>query len=150
MAGLLVSAAPPAEATKTHKLDFSISVKSNVVWKFVTKTKLEANSVAQCNAFSPSQVFGGGSSSTILKILDESDKLLAIGKTVWKVTNVTDRGAEQYLRYLGQCALVTTISKLPDATFYQFKLGSFDAGTYTLQELVQDKWRLNLTLTPNY
>ena len=146
MVGLLALTALPAEAAKTNKLDFSISIKSNTMWKFAAETKSQANSVSQCNAFSPAKVFGGGGSAMILRIFDASGKLLATGKTVWKVTNVTDRGIEQTLRYIGQCSLVTTISKLPDSGFYKFKLGSFDAGTYTLQELAQDKWRLNLEL----
>jgi hypothetical protein len=147
--GLLVLNALPAQAAKTNKLDFSISIKSNVLWKFAAETKLEANALSECNKISPTQYFGGGGSATILKIFDERGKMLTVGKTKWKVINVTDRGEEFGLRYIGQCALVTTISKLPDATFYKFKMGSFDAGTYSLQELVKDKWRLNLELKYN-
>jgi hypothetical protein len=149
LAGFLLLTAPPAQAAKTHKLAFSISIKSNVIWKFAVPTKVEAKAVSQCNVFSPSQYFGGGGSATMLKIFDERGKMLAAGKTIWKVINVVDRVGEPGLRYVGQCALVTTIPKLPEAPFYQFKLGSFDAGTYTSQELAQDKWRLNLELKYN-
>jgi hypothetical protein len=149
LGGLLLLTAAPAQAAKTHRLGFSVSIKSNVIWKFAAQTKAEAKAVSQCNKFSPSQYFGGGGSATLLRIYDERGKMLAAGKTVWKVINVTDRQGEPGLRYVGQCALVTTISKLPEAPFYQFKLGSFDAGTYTSQELAQDKWQLNLELKYN-
>ena len=128
-----------ASAAKTYTLKFGVA---SYNWHSLADNEAEANRTSECYAGQYSKLSAGA----ILKVTNENGKLLAIGKTAWKITEVTDQG-EDYgsVRYQGTCILYTTIKKLPKAQIYQLNLGSVDAGAYTFQEMVADKWELLLS-----
>lgn len=84
----------------------------------------------------------------ILRISDENGKLISVGKTVWRVNQVTETGrnprAPAY-DWLAECALVVTIKKLPKAAIYQMTLDNRDAGAYSFEELVDSGWNVTQT-----
>lgn len=126
-------------AAKTYTLSFLVA---SADWSSLAETEAQARKTSECYAGKYSKLNSGA----VLKITNQSGKLLAIGKTAWKVIEVTDQGADYgSVRYEGLCALVTTVKKLPKADIYQFMLGTVDAGAYTFQELVADKWKVSLS-----
>ena len=126
-------------ASKTYNLSFSV-ISSD--WSSLADNENDAAKPSECYAGKYSRLNSGA----ILKVTNQNGKLLAIGKTVWKVIEVTDQGADyESVRYEGTCALVTTVKKLPKADIYQLMLGTVDAGAYTFKELVADKWMVILT-----
>lgn len=135
------SAAPPASAAaKTYTLSFLV-VSSD--WTTLAATEADARKTSSCYPGKYSKLDSGAT----LRITNQNGKLLAIGKTVWKVIEVTDSGDDDYpsIRYEGLCALVATVKKLAKANIYELKLGTVDAGAYTFQELVADKWKVRLS-----
>ena len=122
----------PASAAKTYTLKFGVASD----WTSLADNELDAGKPSQCYAGQYSKLSAGA----ILKVTNENGKLLAIGKTVWKITEVIDQGEEyESVRYQGTCILYTTVKKLPKAKIYQLNLGSVDAGAYTFEEMVADK-----------
>ena len=130
---------PTSAAAKTYTLSFVVA---SMDWTSLADNEAAARKTSKCYPGKYSKLNSGA----ILKITNQNGKLLAIGKTVWKVIDVTDQG-EDYgsVRYEGLCALVTTVKKLPKADIYQLMLGTVDAGAYTFQELVADKWKVSLS-----
>lgn len=136
-----VYVAPPASAApkKTYTLSFLVA---SMDWTSLAYNEADARKPSSCYPGKYSKLTSGA----ILKITNQNGKLLAIGKTVWKVIEVTDQlRGDGELYYEGLCALVTTVKKLPKAEIYQLMLGTVDAGAYTFQELVADKWKVSLS-----
>jgi hypothetical protein len=90
---------------------------------------------------------------TQVRIKNESDKLIGIGKLAWKVTEVKDTHlidpnqtpANSPKRYIGVCVFTSTVKNLAKSQMYQVLIGSQDAGVYEFSELVATKWKLTLS-----
>ena len=135
----LFVATPVNAAAKTYNLTFAVTSSG---WHSLADNEAEAKLPSKCYPGQYSRLNAGA----VLKITNQNGKLLAIGKTVWKVLDVTDQGEEyDSVRYEGLCALFTSVKKLQKASIYQFTLGTVDAGAFTFEELVSNKWQVLLT-----
>lgn len=81
-----ISAAPPAgAAAKTYTLSYQVTADH---FTSLGNSEADARKTSRCSAGRYSKLDSGA----ILKITNQNGKLLVIGKTVWKVIEVTDIG----------------------------------------------------------
>lgn len=89
---------------------------------------------------------------TRVTVKSGSGRILATGKLKWRVLEVIDKhltdpeyyAEDDIIRFEASCQLYASIT-LPKSSFYAFKFGSVDGGTYSFAEMKSDKWFLGLT-----
>jgi hypothetical protein len=124
-----------------------VTITAGDSWFKTAETESEVKRTVDCGRsykFGDSKLSQGQS----VKISNESGKQIGLGKTVWKVRDVEDRldfWGEGVMRFGALCVLEVTVKNLKKAEMYQIMIGTFDAGAYSYEEMVQDKWKLTLT-----
>jgi hypothetical protein len=136
--------AAPAQAEAASSKSTQILIEGG--WTGLGETAAEAKS--GCYAGQYSKLDAG----TRVKVTSGSGKILATGSLKWRVLEVVDQALEdesyyeEYssIRFQATCQLYSKLS-LPYSTFYQFRFGSVDGGSYSNKEMTSKKWLLALT-----